>query len=86
MFSDIKTRLSTPKQEEPLEGITLAEILYADDIDFWRPHAFNTIYKLLDEIEVESSYYNMKPNYGKCINMTKYLDGTKVPPRDSRPV
>ena len=30
MFSDIKTRLNTPKQREPIEGIQYSEV-YADD-------------------------------------------------------
>ena len=92
MFSDIKARLSTAKQKEPLEGIIFAEILYADDTLIFGDHT-PSIKKLFKKIEVESSYYNMELNYRKCINMTtnrktstiKYLDGTKVP-RDSRAV
>ena len=56
MFSDIKARLSTPKQKEPLEGITFAEILYADDTLIFGDHT-PSINRLLKEIQVESSYY-----------------------------
>ena len=31
MFADIKARLNTPKQKEPINGIKFAEVLYADD-------------------------------------------------------
>ena len=86
IFSDIKARLSTPKQKEPLEGITFAEILYSDDTLTFGDHT-PSLNKLFKDIEVESSYYNIKLNYGNCINVTtnrrtstiKCLDGTKVP-------
>ena len=68
MFSDINTRLSTPKQKEPFEGITVAAILYADDTLTFGDHT-PSINRLLKEIERVSSYYNMKLNYGKCVNM-----------------
>ena len=81
MFADIKERLKTPKQLEPIKGIYFAEILYADHTA--------SINRLLKEIEQESAYYNMNLNYQKCINLTcnqktssiKYQDGSTVPPQ-----
>ena len=86
LFSDIKTKLNTPKQKEPIRGIRFAEVLYADDTLLFGTHT-HTINKLLHEIQRESDYYNLKLNYDKCINLTlhqrqssiKYLDGTPVP-------
>lgn len=85
-FSDIKNRLHTPKQLEPLPGIYFSEILYADDTLIFGDHTAS-INKLLHEIEIESSYYNMNLNYQKCINLTtnqqtstiKFSDGSLVP-------
>ena len=31
IFSDIKDRLHTHRQQEPIDGITFSEVLYADD-------------------------------------------------------
>ena len=86
MFKDIKAKLNTPKQREPLPGIEFAEILYADDTLIFGNHT-HTINKLLHAIQAESRYYNMSLNYDKCINLTlnqgtssvKYIDGTLVP-------
>ena len=86
MFKDIKTKLNTPKQREPLPGIEFAEILCADDTLLFGTHT-HTINKLLHAIQAESRCYNMSLNYDKCINPTlkqgtssvKYLDGTLVP-------
>ena len=86
LFSDIKTKLNTPKQKEPIRGIRFAEVLYADDTLLFGTHT-HTINKLLHEIQRESDYHNLKLNYDKCINLTlhqrqssiKYLDGTPVP-------
>ena len=86
MFRDIKTKLNTSKQQEPIQGMRFAEILYADDTLVFGTHT-HTINKLLHEIQSESDYYNMRLNYDKCINLTlnqkqssiKYIDGTPVP-------
>ena len=86
MFRDIKTKLNTPKQQEPIQGMRFAEILYADDTLVFGTHT-HTINKLLHEIQSASDYYNMRLNYDKCINLTlnqkqssiKYIDGTPVP-------
>ena len=86
MFTDIRTKLNTPKQKEPIPGIEFAEVLYADDTLVFGTHT-HTINKLLHAIQSESKYYNMKLNYDKCINLTlnqgqssvKYMDGTLVP-------
>ena len=86
LFRDVKDRLNTPKQREPIPGIEFAEILYADDTLLFGTHT-QTINKLLAEIQKESSYYNMALNYAKCINLTlnrnqstiKYISGEKVP-------
>lgn len=86
LFCDVKARLVTPKQKEPIPGIRFAEVLYADDTLLFGTHT-HTINKLLHEIQRESAYYNLKLNFDKCINLTlhqrqssiKYLDGTPVP-------
>ena len=86
LFSDIKTKLNTPKKKEPIRGIRFAEVLYADDTLIFGTHT-HTINKLLHEIQRESDYYNLTLNYDKCINLTlhqrqssiKFLDGTFVP-------
>ena len=31
LFQDLKSKLNTPKQLEPIKGIRYAEVLYADD-------------------------------------------------------
>ena len=38
MFSDIKSKLNTPKQLEPISGMKFAEILYADDTFLFGTH------------------------------------------------
>ena len=86
MFFDIKQQLNTPKQIEPIKGIRFAEILYADDTLLFGTHT-QSINKLLHTIQRESTYYNMKLNMDKCVNLTlnqnqssiKYVDGTTVP-------
>ena len=86
MFQDIKQRLNTPKQLEPIQGIQFAEVLYADDTLIFGTHTQN-LNKLLKAIQEESTYYNMKLNRTKCINLTinrrqsniRYIDGTPVP-------
>ena len=69
MFADIKERLKSPKQLEPIKGIYFAEILYADDTLIFGDHTAS-INHLLKEIEQKSTYYNMNLNYRKCINLT----------------
>ena len=90
MMFDIRTRLDTPKQREPIQGIKFSDILYADDTLLFGTYSRN-ISKLLAEIQKESAYYNMKLNLGKCINIAanrkqstiRFLDETVVP-RKSR--
>ena len=55
MFRDIKTKLNTPKQQEPIQGMRFAEILYADDTLVFGTHT-HTINKLLHEMQSESDY------------------------------
>jgi hypothetical protein len=50
MMKDIKQRLSTPKQLEPIQGIEYAEIMFADDTLLLGTHT-GTLDKLLAEIE-----------------------------------
>ena len=57
MFADIKSRLNTPKQREPMPGILFSEILFADDSLIFGEHTAS-LNKLLKEIELESAYYN----------------------------
>ena len=86
VFQDIKAKLNTPRQLQPITGIHFAEVLYADDTLLFGTHT-HTINKLLKEVQEESEAYNMKLNLGKCINLTlnrnqssvKFLDGTAVP-------
>ena len=86
LFADIKTKLNTPKQKEPIKGIRFSEILYADDTLIFGTHT-HSINKLLHAIQKESEYYNLQLNYDKCINLTmhqhqssiKFLDGSLVP-------
>jgi len=72
MMRNIKTRLNTPAQKEPLPGIEFAEVLYADDTLLFGKHT-QTINRSLKEIQIESEYQNMKLNCTKCINLT--IDG-----------
>ena len=69
MFSNSKTRLNTPKQREPIEGIQYSEVLYADDTLIFGNYTPN-INLLLKEIQTESRYYDMELNLDKCINLT----------------
>jgi len=86
MFKDIKSRLNTPAQKQPIYGINFAEILYADDTLLFGKTT-QVINKLLKEIQIESEYYNMKLNYAKCINITinrkisriSYMNKEEVP-------
>ena len=86
IFSDIRETLSSPKQQSPMTDISFSQILYADDTLIFGDHT-QSINKLLKEIEMESSYYGLKLNYNKCVNLTtnrktstiKYRDGSKVP-------
>jgi hypothetical protein len=41
IFADIKARLSTPKQLEPISGIIFSEIFSADDtlLSLWGPYS-----------------------------------------------
>lgn len=83
MFKDIRSRLNTPKQREPINNIKSSEILYADDTLIFGTHT-QSINKLLKEIQKESQYYNTQLNLNKCINLTanrkqsniQFSDGT----------
>ena len=85
IFSDIKERMSTPKQREPIPGIQYSEVLYADDTLVFGTYTKH-INMLIREIQRESKYYNMELNLDKCINLTinrtqssiKYSDGTMI--------
>jgi len=44
MFSDIKARLNTPKQREPIEGIQYPEVLYNDDTLIFGNYTISTYY------------------------------------------
>ena len=66
LFSDIKTKLNTPKQKEPIRGIRFAEVLYADDTLIFGTHT-HTINKLLHEIQRESDYYNLEKTTSALI-------------------
>ena len=84
MFRDIKTKMNSKYQGEPIEGTQFSEILYADDALIFGTYTFN-INKLLKEIQKESKYYNMSLNDDKCINISmnqeqtsaKYQNGEK---------
>ena len=86
MFSDIKARLNTPKQREPIEGIQYSEVLYADDTLIFGNYTCH-INLLLKEIQTESRFFNMELNLDRCINLTlnrkqssiKFADGSLVP-------
>ena len=86
VFQDIKAVLCTPKQRQPIPGISYAEVLYADDTLLFGTHT-HTINKLLRQIQLESARYIMKLNFEKCINLTinrkqssiKFMDGSAVP-------
>ena len=64
MFRDIKARLNTPKQREPIEGIQYSEVLYADDTLIFGNYTYH-INLLLKETQTESRYYNMELNLDK---------------------
>ena len=86
MLKDINSRLNTPRHRQPIDGINFSEILYADDTLLFHSHT-QSLNKLLKEVQVESAYYNLKLNFGKCINLTlhqkqssvKFMNGELVP-------
>ena len=81
-------RLNTPKEREPIPGILFSEILFADDTLIFEED-IASLKKLLKEIKLKSTYYNMSLNYQKYINLTtnrkistiKYQNGNTVPRR-----
>ena len=85
LFEDGRQRLDTPKQLQPIRGIKFAESLFADDTLILGTHT-HSMNKYLEEIQIESAYYNRRRNLDKCIiltlnqkrNVFKYMDGTKV--------
>lgn len=60
--------MTSKKIGEPLEGIEFAEILYADDTFIFGNYIRN-INKIIEELQKQSEYYNLKLNLGKCINL-----------------
>ena len=88
MLTGVMRKLKTPKQLEPVSGMKLAEMLYADDTFLVGTHThLHTIDKLLHAIQIESDYYNMKLNCDRCSTLTvnqhkssvRYLHGRLVP-------
>ncbi len=89
LFKDVRARLNTPKQNEPIPGIKFAEVLYADDTLLFGTYTRN-LNLLHRQIQLESAYYNMKLNVGKCVNIIasqvqstiKFMDGTLDPSKE----
>ena len=56
LFADLKQELNTPRQQQPINGIHFAEILYTDDTLIFgaNTHCINV---LLHAIERHSAYY-----------------------------
>ena len=83
IFADIKARLNTL---EPISGIYFSEVLHADGTLFFGDQT-DSLNKFLEEIEIESPFYNMNLNCQKCVNLTtnrkmssiKFRDGSLVP-------
>ena len=69
LFSDLKRELCTKRQQEPIDGIHFAEVLYADDTLIFgaNTHCINV---LLHAIERHSKYFGLQLNYEKCVNIT----------------
>ena len=95
LFADLKQEINTPRQQQPINCIHFAEILYADDTLIFgaNTHCINV---LLHAIERHSAYFGLKLNYDKCINLTSNqlqssvhfapngpAQGTKVPRKSS---
>ena len=90
MFTDIKSRLNTPKQQEPTRGIN-----YRNCVRWWHPY-LQQLHKTHEhstaEIQKGSSYYNMELSLDKCFNLTlsrhqssiRYMDGTLADTVDHR--
>jgi len=68
LMSDVKSRLNTFRQNDPIDGIKFGEVLYADGTLLFGMYTRN-IKKHLEEIQVDSAYYGMKLNLDKCINI-----------------
>ena len=68
MFSDIHERINPQlykKKGGVIDGLNITEMLYADDtLLVLKDH--KSASKLLQEVEKESRYYNMKLNEDKC--------------------
>ena len=69
LFSDIKAELNTPRQQQPIDGIYFAEILYADDTLMFGANT-QCVNVLLHAIERHSEYFGLALNYDKCVNIT----------------
>ena len=69
LFADIVTELSTGRQQEPIDGILFAEILFADDTLKFCANA-QCINKLLHAMDRHSEFYGLSLNCGKSVNLT----------------
>ena len=84
MFEDIHTRIGRTLCNGNIDGFLFTEFLYADDTLLVMKNTRDTNL-LLNDIEAESSYYNMKLNNAKCeviamnkSNNVKFKDGIKL--------
>ena len=89
MLSDIYDRCSTRINYGKQDGLNCAEVPYADDtlLIFKKTRCMNI---MLQEIDTESAYYNMKFNEGQCNIITmngnfnvNFTDGTGLENVDS---
>ena len=69
LFADLKRELCTKRQQEPIDGIYFAEVLYADDTLIFGAST-QCINELLHAIEWHSKYFGLQLNYDKCVNIT----------------
>ena len=65
MFEDIHSRVGRQIRRGKIDGLLFSEILYADDALLVMKNIRDANI-LLKDIEIESSYYNMKLNKRKC--------------------
>ena len=67
MFADLK-KLCTRRQQEPIDGIHFAEVLYADDTLIFgaNTHCTNV---LLHAIDKHSKCFGLQLSYDKCVNI-----------------
>ena len=69
MFADLKKELCIRRQQEPIDGIHFAEVLYADGTPIFgaNTHCINV---LLHAIQKHSKYFGLQLSYDKCVNIT----------------